>query len=119
MVQIATNTPSGLGRRSLSLSREARALSMSREAVSNLNQCRRVGTDCDGAVSCGSKTLPWTAGMRKKRALLPDGLANGTNLPLCYRSRSLRYGRTAPIAARARSRDDNRSAQSLGRSASA
>ena len=36
MVQIATNTPSGLGRRSLSLSREARTLSMSREAVSNL-----------------------------------------------------------------------------------
>ena len=65
MVQIATNTPSGLGRRSLSLSREARTLSMSREAVSNLNQCRRVGTDRDGAVSCGSKTLPWTAGMRK------------------------------------------------------
>ena len=65
MVQIATNTPSGLGRRSLSLSREARTLSMSREAVSNLNQCSRVGTDRDGAVSCGSKTLPWTAGMRK------------------------------------------------------
>jgi hypothetical protein len=65
MVQIATNTPSGLGRRSLSLSREARTLSMSREAVSNLNQCSRVGTDRDGAVSCCSKTLPWTAGMRK------------------------------------------------------
>ena len=66
-VQIATNTPSGLGRRSLSLSREARTLSMSREAVSNLNQCSRVGTDRDGAASCGSKTLPWTAGMRKLR----------------------------------------------------
>ena len=57
MVQIATNTPSGLGCRSRNLSREARTLSMSREAVSNLNQCSRVGTDRDGAVSCGSKTL--------------------------------------------------------------
>jgi hypothetical protein len=71
MVQIATNTPSG--RRSLSLSREARTLSMSCEAVSNLNQCSRVGTDRDGAVSCGSKTLPWTAGMRKHRSFA-DGL---------------------------------------------
>jgi hypothetical protein len=81
MVQIATNTPSGLGRRSLSLSREARTLSMSREAVSNLNQCSRVGTDRDGAVSCGSKTLPWTAGMRKYRSF-GNGLPNRSNRPL-------------------------------------
>lgn len=80
MVQIATNTPSGLGRRSLSLSREARTLSMSREAVSNLNQCSRVGTDRDGAVSCGSKTLPWTAGMSNYRTSA-DGLANGRVRP--------------------------------------
>ena len=80
MVQIATNTPSGLGRRSLSLSREARTLSMSREAVSNLNECSRVGTDRDGAVSCGSKTLPWTAGMSNYRTSA-DGLANGRVRP--------------------------------------
>ena len=40
---IATNAPSGLGRRSLSVSREA---------VPNLNQCIRVGTDCGGAEFC-------------------------------------------------------------------
>jgi hypothetical protein len=45
-------------------------------AVPNLNQRIRVGTDRDGAASCGSKTLPWTAGMRKKRPCL-DGSANG------------------------------------------
>ena len=54
---------------------------VSREAVSNLNQCSRVGTDRDGAVSCGSKTLPWTAGMRKQRSL-PNGTANGSSRPL-------------------------------------
>ena len=42
MVQIATNTPSGLGCRSRNLSREARTLSMSRQAVPNSNQCNRV-----------------------------------------------------------------------------
>ena len=34
----------------------------------------RVGTACDGAVSCGSKTLPRTAGVRKKRSF-EDGTA--------------------------------------------
>jgi hypothetical protein len=92
MVQIATNTPSGLGRRSLSLSREARTLSMSREAVSNLNQCSRVGTDRDGAVSCGSKTLPWTAGMRRfATSPLRLKLANSGH---CRRAR--RMGQTDP-----------------------
>jgi hypothetical protein len=37
-----------------------------------LNQCSRVGTDRDGAVSCGSKMLLWTAGLRKQRSL-PNG----------------------------------------------
>ena len=36
----------------------------SREAVPNLNQHIRVGTDRDGAEPCFSKTLQWTAGMR-------------------------------------------------------
>jgi hypothetical protein len=61
---------------------------MSCEAVSNLNQCSRVGTDRDGAVSCGSKTLPWTAGMRKYRSF-PDGSANAPNRTLCCRSWSI------------------------------
>ena len=48
----------------ITLSREAQTLNMSRVAVPNLNQRIRVGTYRDGAASCGSKTLPWTAGMR-------------------------------------------------------
>ena len=35
----------------------------SREAVPNSNQ----RTDRDGVVSCGSKALPWMAGLRKYR----------------------------------------------------
>lgn len=46
---------------------------MSREAVSNLNQCSRVRTDRDGAASCGSKTLPWTAAVRKERSFAGRG----------------------------------------------
>jgi len=34
----------------------------------------------DGAVSCGSKTLPRTAGMRKYRSFA-NGWANGSNRP--------------------------------------
>ena len=60
---------------------------MSREAVSNLNQCSRVRTDRDGAASCGSKTLPWTAAVRKQRSL-PNGVADGSN-GLPTRSRCL------------------------------
>jgi hypothetical protein len=67
MVWITTNAPTGPRRQSVS---------MSREAVRNLNQCGRVGIDRGGAASRGSKTLPWTAGIRKERAL-PDGSANG------------------------------------------
>jgi hypothetical protein len=44
---------------------------MSSEAVQNLNQHIRVGTARDGAESCCSKTLRWTAGLRKYRTL-PD-----------------------------------------------
>ncbi len=40
---------------------------------------------------------PRSAAQRKKRSS-PDGLANRTNPPLCYRSRSRRYGRRAPGA---------------------
>ena len=58
MVLIATNAPTGCGHQSPG---------MSREAVSNLNQCSGVGTDRDGAASCGSKTLPWTAAVRRYR----------------------------------------------------
>jgi hypothetical protein len=57
-VQITTSTRSGAWRQDLS---------MSREAVQNLNQHIRVGTAHDGAESCSSKTLRWTAGMRKNR----------------------------------------------------
>src|SRR4029077_1644950 len=49
---------------------------MSREAVQNLNQHIRVGTARDGAESCSSKTLRWTAGMRKKRSFR-GGVAKG------------------------------------------
>ena len=56
MVHIATNPPSGPGRQSLS---------MSREAVPNLIQCVRVGTDRGKGIPAGRNTLQWTAGMRK------------------------------------------------------
>ena len=61
----------------ITLSREAQTLSTSRQAVPNLNQCIRVGTNRHGAVSCGSKTLPWTAGMRKYRPCLDGPLGQG------------------------------------------
>ena len=50
----------------ITLSREAQTLSLSREAVLNLNQCIRVGTD-------GQTPLPWTAGVRKYRSLVDGG----------------------------------------------
>ena len=40
-----------------------------------------------------SLAMSWTAGVRNKRAL-PDGLAKGTDPPLCYRSRSPQEGAT-------------------------
>src|SRR5271170_1150241 len=49
----------------------------SREAVPNSNQ----RTDRDGAVSCGSKALPWMAGLRKYRAF-PDAGAKGSYRPV-------------------------------------
>jgi len=42
-------------------------------------------TDRGGAEPCFSKTLQWTAGMRKKRPLR-EGLANGSYPSLCCRS---------------------------------
>jgi hypothetical protein len=48
---------------------------MSREAVQNLNQHIRVRTARDGAEFCSSKTLRWTAGLRKYQSFA-DGLVN-------------------------------------------
>ena len=45
------------------------SLSISREAVPNLDQRIRVGADRDGAESCFSKTLQWTAGLRQIAAI--------------------------------------------------
>ncbi len=70
MVHIATNTPTGRG---------CQSLSVSREAVPTLNQCGRVGIDRDRAL-CRSKTLQRTAGLRKVRSF-PNGVANGSNRP--------------------------------------
>ena len=68
-----TNTRSGAG---------CQGLSMSREAVQNLNQHIRVGTAHDGAESCSSKTLRWTAGLRKYRSLATrQRLGNGLSRP--------------------------------------
>ena len=58
MVYIATNAPTNA-----SWARES--LSTSREAVPNLNQCIRVGTDRGKGISAVRTTLQWTAGMRK------------------------------------------------------
>ena len=54
---------------------------MSREAVQNLSQHIRVGTAHDGAESCSSKTLRWTARLRKQRSFA-DGSGNGSNRPV-------------------------------------
>jgi hypothetical protein len=56
MVYMTTIAPTRPGRQSLSLSREA---------VPDLNQCNRVGIDRDHGVSAVRLTLQWTAGMRK------------------------------------------------------
>jgi hypothetical protein len=61
-----TNAPSGCGRQSPGVSREA---------VANSNQGIQVGTACDKGFG-RSNPLPWTAGVRKHRSFADD-LANG------------------------------------------